>query len=196
MRYLIILFGLLLPYITVGQDDMSIVLMDTDDSWRKEAFHFPKPFAPEVDFEGIADVRFTHGWSDMESAYFWSYAFSWKIDLTNDLSDSELETYLQYYFDGLMKVVNTDKEKIIPVTNALISSTPIDRTSSTYKGKIKLYDAFFSKDMITLHVNGSHRYCRQSDKHVFIFRLSPQSVGSPEWVHINKAVLVENICDH
>ena len=193
MRTSMILCLSFLSYMMSAQDDPNIVLLDTDDTWRKEAFTFPKPFAPEVDFEGVADVRFTHGWSNQESPLFWSYAFAWKIDLDERLSDGELERYLELYFDGLMTAVNRDKELTVPVTNALFESTPTEDALS-YKGKIKLYDAFFSKDMLTLHVNGSYEYCMKEDKHLYLFRLSAKESDQEEWNHLNKAVLDGDIC--
>ena len=193
MRVLLSICFFLLGNLVLAQDDPNIVLLDTDDTWRKEAFTFPKPFAPEVDFEGVADVRFTHGWSNQESPLFWSYAFAWKIDLDERLSDGELERYLELYFDGLMTAVNRDKELTVPVTNALFESTPTEEALS-YKGKIKLYDAFFSKHMLTLHVNGSYEYCMKEDKHIYLFRLSAKESDQEEWNHLNKAVLDGDIC--
>jgi len=193
MRLLLSICFFLLGSLVLAQDDPNIVLLDTDDTWRKEAFTFPKPFAPEVDFEGVADVRFTHGWSNQESPLFWSYAFAWKIDLDERLSDAELERYLELYFDGLMTAVNRDKELTVPVTNALFESTPIEEALS-YKGKIKLYDAFFSKDILTLHVNGSYEYCIKEDKHIYLFRLSVKELDQVEWNHLNQAVLDSDIC--
>jgi len=55
MRVFLVLFFLNFNFVLTAQDDPNIVLMDTEDTWRKEAFTFPKPFAPEVDFEGVAD---------------------------------------------------------------------------------------------------------------------------------------------
>lgn len=179
-----------------AQDDSSINLMVSESTWRKEAFKFPKPFAPEVDFDGIADVRFTDGWSDIASTKFWSYAFAWKIKLEKGLTDSELEHYIELYFDGLMKVVNRDKTKEVPGTNAIFISASSDEAQTQYKGKIKLYDAFFSTEMITLNVNGEYLSCSDSDKHVYIFRLSPQVLDNEVWDHLNKTVLQNNICTY
>ena len=177
-----------------AQDDPHINLMITEDSWRKEAFTFPKPFAPEVDFKGEADVRFTKGWSDVESDLIWSYAFAWKIDLEEKLTDTELEYYLELYFDGLMRVVNRDTTLSVPLTNALFISSAMSKSQLKYTGKIKLYDAFFTSEMITLNVNGEYDYCDTTNKHLYIFRLSPKPIGDEAWNHINKTVLREDLC--
>jgi hypothetical protein len=123
---------------------------------------------------------------------FWSYAFVWKID--ERLSDAELGRYKELYFDGLMNAVNRDKTLTVPTTNALFISTATTGEALSYIGRIKLYDAFFSKDMLTLHVNGSCEYCAEEDKHLYIFRLSPKEADQPERDHINQAVLATDIC--
>ena len=178
--------------LTAQRDDPSINLMETVDSWRKEAFTFPKPFAPEVNFDGVADVRFTKGWEDKTSPNFWSYAFAWKI--AEKLSDEDLEKYLQFYFDGLMKVVNRDKTITITPTLALFSALNESELNRDYVGKIRLYDAFFTQEMLTLRVNGEYSYCQEEGKHFYIFRLSPQPATSPVWEHVNKTTLRTELC--
>jgi hypothetical protein len=190
-----ILSLLLVASVLISQDDPTINLLDTEDGWRKEAFTFPKPFAPQVDFRGIADVRFTKGWSDKSSDYLWSYAFAWKIDLEEKLSDEQLENYLQLYFDGLMRVVNRDTSLKVPATIAVFSSSSTIKNNLDYKGKIRLYDAFFTKEILLLNVNGEYNYCAVENKHNYVFRLSPQSFSNTEvWEHLNKASLRADIC--
>lgn len=177
----------------IGQEKEDINLLITDDSWRKESFRFPIPFAKSIDFDGVADVRFTKGWEDKNSPNFWSYAFGWKIVLEEKLSDTEIENYMQLYFDGLMKVVNKDKSKDIPSTIALFTSTTSGETIN-YKGKIRIYDAFFTQKIITLNVQGHYSYCNLQNKSIYLFKLSPQELGSPVWKHINKTTLRSDIC--
>ena len=193
MRLAIIAFCLLQALaLSAQRDDPSINLMDTEDSWRKEAFTFPKPFAPEVNFDGVADVRFTDGWENTSSPNFWSYAFAWKI--AEKLSDEELESYLHLYFDGLMKVVNRDTTKTVTPTLASFTSFNESEDSHNYKGKIRLYDAFFTQEMLTLNVNGEYRYCEEERVNLYIFRLSPQALTSTVWEYVNKTTLKENTC--
>ena len=191
----VILTVLLFSYsfFLIGQEKETIDLLVTEDSWRKEAFKFPIPFAKEVDFNGVADVRFTKGWEDKNSPNFWSYAFAWKIVLENKLSETEIENYMQLYFDGLMNVVKKDKSKAIPPTIALFTSTASGETIN-YKGKIRIYDAFFTQDILLLHVEGEYSYCKEQDKSIYVFKLSPKSTEDTVWVHLNKTVLRSDSC--
>ena len=192
--YSIILAICLLPKITFSQDLKDINLLSTEDSWRKEAFAFPVPFAPEIDLQGLADVRFTKGWSDADSPHFWSYAFAWYLTDGKKLSEHDLESYLQEYFDGLMKVVNKDKTLEVPLTNALLSATNKVKGQNDYKGKIKFYDAFFTQEMLTLHIKAEYKFCKEHDRNIYFFKLSPQTFENDAWLHIDKTQLRDNLC--
>ena len=195
MKYYSIILALcLLPKITFSQDLKDINLLSTEDSWRKEAFAFPVPFAPEIDFQGLADVRFTKGWSDADSPHFWSYAFAWYLTDGKKLSEHDLESYLQEYFDGLMKLVNKDKTLEVPLTNALLSATNKVKGQNDYKGKIKFYDAFFTQEMLTLHIKAEYKFCKEHDRNIYFFKLSPQTFENDAWLHIDKTQLRDNLC--
>ena len=195
MKYYSIILALcLLPQIMFSQDSKDINLLTTEDSWRKEAFAFPVPFAPEIDLQGLADVRFTKGWSDAESPHFWSYAFAWYLTDGKKLSEHDLESYLQKYFDGLMKVVNKDKTKELPLTNALITKMNIAKDQNDYNGKIKFYDAFFTQEMLTLYIKAQYKYCTEHNRNIYFFKLSPRSFDDDIWLHIDKTGLRGDLC--
>lgn len=191
------LFTILLmtySFFLIGQEKEDINLLVTEDSWRKESFRFPMPFAKAVDFDGVADVRFAKGWEDKNSPNFWAYAFGWKIAIDEKLTETDIEKYMQLYFDGLMNVVIKDKSKVIPPTITLFTSIE-SAEGIDYKGKIRFYDAFFTQEMMTLNVQGKYRYCKELDKSIYIFKLSPQQLDSAVWVHINKTTLRNDICN-
>jgi len=182
-------FGLVL----VAQEPEAIDLLSTDETWRKEAFEFPIPFAQEINFDGVADVRFTEGWGDKESEQFWSYVFAWHIKLSGPLSESELEEYMKVYFDGLMNVVNQDKSFEVPPSVTLFSAYEADG-ENLIKGKIRLYDAFFTKEIMTLNVSGDYEYCESDGKSIYFLRLSPQDQEHHVWTHLSKVNLQEGLC--
>lgn len=192
-KVLVAILMFVYSFFGIAQEKEDISLLVTEDSWRKEAFRFPIPFAKEIDFNGVADVRFTKGWEDTNSPNFWSYAFAWKIVLEERLTDSEIEKYMQIYFDGLMNVVNKDKSKPVPPTQA--SFTSIKSTEAiNYMGEIMVYDAFFTQEMMTLNIQGRYSYCKEQDTSIYIFKLSPQEFDNTVWQHINKTVLRSDIC--
>ena len=194
MKYTIVLLSLFCVSL-VAQDKEVIDLVTTEDGWRAESFRFPKPFAPDVNFDGVADVRFTKGWGDKDSPQFWSYTFTWKILLEKPLTVSELEDTMQRYFDGLMNAVNRDTTITVPETMALFTSDSDTSGQLNYKAKIRLYDAFFTQEVITLNVTGHSELCEQSGLSIYMFRLSPQVIGTPTWEYILRTKLRDDVCD-
>ena len=110
------------------------------------------------------------------------------------LSEHDLESYLQEYFDGLMKLVNKDKTLEVPLTNALLSATNKVKGQNDYKGKIKFYDAFFTQEMLTLHIKAEYKFCKEHDRNIYFFKLSPQTFENDAWLHIDKTQLRDNLC--
>jgi hypothetical protein len=49
--------------------------LPTPEGWRTETIPFPLEFAPELDYEGLEELRFAPGMFKEGSADFWSYAF-------------------------------------------------------------------------------------------------------------------------
>jgi hypothetical protein len=45
----------------------------TPPTWNSEMHFFPLDFAPEISFQGYADVRFPPGWIDTRSDEFCAY---------------------------------------------------------------------------------------------------------------------------
>lgn len=155
-------------------------LLATDSTWKKEEFLFPLSFAPEIPFEGIEEARFPKKWADTTNAECWSYVFAWDIKRPSVLTERELEDNLQLYFDGLMGWQHT---------NALLLKTLDLGETSNYSGKIKTFDAFFSKRTMTLNVSISVRHCNLRERSVVVFRLSPQIFEHEIWQKLNAVTL-------
>ena len=171
MKFIFTLF-LLLPIITLtAQSDKEINLLETDSTWRKETLKFPFPFARQLALEGDIDVRFTHGWSKVESPYFWSYAFGWSVNQKELFTIREMEENMELYLGGLMKAVNRDKDFVVPSTVALFTKIDTSNGKSNFHGKIKFYDSFFSKEMITLHIRGCLLYTSPSPRDLSTSRM-------------------------
>ena len=177
-----------------SQDTAEISLLETDDTWRKETLSFPIPFAPGIDLEGDADVRFSKGWADSESPLFWTYTFAWDLSIEEKLSEGSLEEIMEEYFDGLMNVVKKDKEQQLPKTVALFIQSEATEDHHEYRGKVSIYDAFFSEEIVVLNVLVHHRYCNITDRHIYFFKLSPQPLHHRIWSEVHGVKTRSGIC--
>ena len=53
--------------------------LPTPDGWRTETIPFPLDFAPELEYEGLEELRFSPGMFAEMKTDFWSYAFVWWV---------------------------------------------------------------------------------------------------------------------
>lgn len=172
-----------------------LALLETDSTWGKEIFLFPISFAPALNYQGFEDARFPKGWGKIESDEFWSYAFAWSIGQNTELGEAELKDNLQIYFDGLMNVVNKDKELVVPPTSVLLHKRKAIGDSTRYEGEVHVYDAFHTKKNMTLHVTIEQGYCEKNKKSITLFRFSPKEFGSEIWLKLNQVKLRGDVCD-
>ena len=195
MKKIFFLLLIIQTSVLFAQEKNDITLLETDDSWRKETLNFPFPFAQQIPLEGEIDVRFSKGWSDLDSPYFWSYAFAWNVTRGEKFTETEIEEYMQLYLGGLMKAVNRDKSFEVPETISVFSETSSNMETTNYKGKIRMHDSFFSKKIITLNVIGEIQYCKENNKSIFFFKLSPKDVNDEVWAYLHQAKLIESLCN-
>lgn len=192
-KNILVIFLFAHSILSFGQKQENLNLLETDSTWRKEIFNFPIPFAKGINFEGIADVRFPKGWEDVKSHNFWSYTFGWDISLNEKLTEEELEEYMRIYFDGLMNVVNKDKKEM-PNTIASFIEIPNSDNKISYKGSVKIFDAFFTKKALLLNVIVDYFYCEQKNKSLILFKLSPKNNDNDVWLHLEKVKFRDDIC--
>lgn len=194
-KYIVFIWVFFSSFTVFSQDKSKIHLVETDSTWRKETLFFPFPFAQDIPLTGEIDVRFTHGWAKQESPYFWSYAFAWNVDQNDYISSTDLEAYLVTYLGGLMNVVNRDKDFKVPETIAVMVPYETMGDKTKYKGKIRVYDAFFSKEVILLHVEGETEKCASGNGTQLFFKLSTQTSDHEVWDHLRTAHLVDGLCE-
>jgi len=169
-------------------------LLETDTTWKKEIFNFPISFAKEINYEGFEEAQFPEGWRKKDSPDFWSYVFAWNINGNVELNENELEINLQIYFDGLMKVVNKDKEIVIPKTIAQFRKKVDSNNISSYIGKVEIFDAFVTKEPMTLNVLVEKYYCELKKKSIILFRFSPKDFESDVWLKLKRVKLRDDFC--
>lgn len=163
-------------------------LLKADSTWGQEIFIFPIHFAPEIQYEGVEDIRFAPGWAKKDNVDFWTYVFAWRLNIDSIPSEKELKNNLTHYFDGLMKVVNKDKDKILPKTTLeFFRKKNVNQHRLT--GTINLYDAFTTKKPITLYVQIDRYYSRKAKKAYLVFKFSPKEFDQAIWKELNEIKL-------
>lgn len=164
---------------TFGQEYETV--LSSPDNWQKEIIPFPISFAPDIDFTGFEDLRFAPGWSDPASEEFWVYTFVWYIEKDSALTESRLTEYFSNYYDGLMGVD-------IKNTDDTTNSDGLDKTlclfiktTEGFKGKMRVYDAFFTKDYLILNIIIKESFCHNMNKQIIRCDISPKAFDHKVW---------------
>lgn len=165
-------------------------VLNMNEDWGTEIFHFPISFASEIPYKGIEDARFAKGWSDTTSNYFWTYMFGWNINLTEELTTDILEENMKLYFDGLLSGVNREKSVDAKITIPKFEKT----TDSTFIGTIRIHDSFTTRRPLTLNVLVDYHYCESKKMSQILFKFSPQGFESEVWTVLNTATFRKKVC--
>ncbi|CAM1357767.1 hypothetical protein [Tenacibaculum xiamenense] len=177
-----------------SQTEVDDILV-ADSTWTKEKIRLPFHFAPEIKYEGYEDIRFAKGWGNIESPEFWTYTFVWNINLKERPKPVFFEENLMFYFDGLMNLVNKEKEKIIPKTQVKIYSRKEKNKTNFYRGTLVLHDSFKTKNTILLYVDIESKLCKKTKNYICLFRFSRQPFQHSTWKKLNKVKIKKNFCN-
>jgi hypothetical protein len=176
----------------MAQEEQHLRILKTDSTWGSEFFKLPLGFAQEIAFEGTEQAVFPSGWGDTESPQLWTYAFAWKIEQNAELTEAEMATNIEYYFNGLLGLGPEHADK--PGTEATFVRKANTTGPSEYAGKIETLDTRITNKPMTLYAVAEQHFCPDTDTLTILFRLSPQKFTSTVWLELGKITVLENIC--
>ena len=166
-------------------------LIDLDESWGKEVFPFPIPFAQDIQYGGIAEVRFPpKGWRDPKHPFFWSYTYVWDIEGKQEMDSKELSDNLVKYFDGL----NGAKDEITKTYASIIKIGQED-SITFFAGDVDIYDRFATHERITLNVLIESSYCPKRKRTRILFKFSPKELSHKTWKTLKTIRLADELCE-
>jgi hypothetical protein len=157
--------------------------------WTIERFLIPISFAPQIPYKGVEDIRFSPGWANLKSEEYWTYAFLWYVESSPKTDAEIIAKNLKAYYTGLIKS-NTDStkasaEKLIPVTTSF-KKAPTDKGDlETYTGTIEIVD-YMQRKPITLNCIVHLKSCKEGNKTILFYELSPKPFTHNNWVNLNQ----------
>ncbi len=139
------------------------------ESWRKQTFAFPLPFAPSIPYEGSEHVRFAPHFTDFAADHGFSYVVLWDIK-RRELQPQEIERGLHVYFDGLMEAVTKARRIADPGTVSSASLHPMAAPSGwseAYGGRVWTWNGFSKGEALVLHAEITMRACGTERTQIF-----------------------------
>lgn len=181
VRHFALLLLLTLP--ASGQETEVPFSLPMPEGWRGETIAFPFEFAPELAYEGLEELRFSPGMFEPESEDFWTYAFVWWVPLATTLDAATLGSDLETYFRGLSKAVS-GSQGFDPGEMDIRATLAAEKTQGDghrFSGKVVTFDAFATREPVTLNVRIATRRCEAAERLVVFFELSPQPESHAVW---------------
>lgn len=187
---LILLLFTLSSIIALGQERETV--LTAPDNWQSEIIPFPINFAPDIEYVGFEDLRFSPKWSDSTSQNFWTYTFVWYIEKDAPLTEEKLTESFNSYYDGLMKVdFHHRVDSIHQVDNTICLFI---KTDEGFSGKMRVYDNFFTKKHMVLNIQVRESFCPKTNKQIIFCDISPQAFDHAVW-KIFEEVTLKVACD-
>jgi hypothetical protein len=155
--------------------------------WTIERFLIPINFAPQIQYKGVEDIRFTPGWGNVKSDEYWSYAFLWYLDGETKMDSRIIENNLKAYYTGLVGINGRTipSDKIVPVVTSFQEVNKDKGDLNTYVGTIKMTD-YMEQKAIVLHCKVHLKTCLGENKTFIFYELSPQSLSHTIWSSLDK----------
>jgi len=157
------------------------------DGWGSETIPFPLDFAPELDYEGVEELRFAPGMFKEGTEDFWSYAFVWWVAADTVISADGLEDDLESYFSGLSRAVLEGSGDgldgaVFGVELEELAEVRRDRFELT--GTVQTFDPFVTKEQLKLNVRVIEIECPEQGRLAVYFELSPQASDHGVWIEL------------
>lgn len=184
-----LLLFILSQSISYGQKPETVLTAPAD--WRTEIITFPMGFAPSIDFKGFEDIRFAPGWAKPDREDFWTYTFLWYIEKTEPMTEAKLTSLLTTYYNGLMEVVSQQETDTSYADKMDKTLSLFLKTEEGFIGKVNTFDAFFTKDFITLNIKVRESFCTATNKQMVFFDISPKPFEDPLWKSFEKIKLIK-----
>ena len=163
--------------------------LDIPNGWNIERFTLPAAFASQMNFRGVEELRFLHGWGDSTSAEYWSYEYLWWLNAGQEVNDVSLKTNLQALYTGL--VGRNIISRQIPVNKQVTTNVKIKTIKiiaddkQTFEGDVHMLDYMTQKPMVlnlVIHVKD----CSKENRTAVFVEVSPKPQTHSVWKELNQ----------
>jgi hypothetical protein len=154
-------------------------------NWRPERHAIPTPWAPDMTYTGVLDMRFPAGWRDSTSKECWSYTHLWWLDEHPKIDEVNLKENLIKYFFGLSggnrRNPDIPDNKFIPTTVSIQKVKTAINDIETYSGIITTFDSHVTYRALKLNCRVHVRKCSEQKKYELFLEFSPHPFEHEIW---------------
>ncbi len=121
------------------------------EEWKFERIDFPLDYAKDITWKGFEELRFSPGMFDSSSEDYFKYYFCVSIEGDKSINKEELTNFLNSYYKGLCKAVNTKKKYVIDYNKIRASVKSL--SDSSYQASVIFFDSFTNGDQVILDMS-------------------------------------------
>jgi hypothetical protein len=159
------------------------------EGWGVERFAIPIGFAPQIPYKGVEDIRFTPGWGKSNSDEYWTYAFLWYLDGSQETNAKIVENNLKAYYNGLVESnIEPRKipaDKLVPVKAEIRKVKTSKGDLRTFRGTVTMLD-YMQQKPITLNCIVHLKSCSGQDKTYLFYEISPKPFSDIIWQSLDE----------
>lgn len=153
--------------------------------WKPEVIPFPLGFAPDIDYKGVEELRFSPGMFKPETDMYFTYAFVWWLEGQPPIDEARLQDALLKYYRGLYQAVSKKEPK--QVSSFAVKVEPdgsLDEDGvrkARYRGEARWVDPFVTERDVSLNLRIFHWVCAAQDRTAVLFLATSQKDGHAVW---------------
>jgi hypothetical protein len=170
-----------------GQNWEAPYTLSVPRDWSIERFLIPIGFAPQIQYKGVEDIRFSPGWAKVNTDDYWSYAFLWYLDGDIKIDSDIIADNLKTYYTGLITIngskIPGEKIKPVEVTIKEVATDTFD--SRSFLGTIRMLD-YMAQKPITLNCKIHLKSCNGKSNTIIFYELSPMQLSHNIWLSLDK----------
>jgi hypothetical protein len=141
---------LILFNFSFSQTETEKILLHPED-WSYEKIDFPLSFAPEINYKGFEELRFSPGMFKNTSEQHFTYIILMNIHEKVKFSETDVNTLIYNYFNGLCMSYSEKNHLSIDSTKIVTDILKIEK--NTFRGTAQLFDVFNKAELISVNIN-------------------------------------------
>jgi hypothetical protein len=164
-------------------------LLKQPDNWAFERFSMPPAFAPAITYKGFEELRFAPGMFKKDSIDYFAYAFIASIDSVRDISQKDIQVYLQRYYKGLCSQVAKDNKLTVDtskITVAIVKNETLPGKEIIYNYSLNVFGVFADGAPVKLNMEAKVMKDVAHQKIYLLFITSPQPKTSVVWEKLHE----------
>ncbi|MGZ5189503.1 MAG: hypothetical protein ACXWCZ_00715 [Flavisolibacter sp.] len=125
----------------------------------------------------------------MKTDEYWTYAFLWYVEGSPEMNENIVAQNLKAYYTGLIQI-NSESykvpvDKLIPVNTSFKEIKTNAGDLKTFGGTIEMLD-YMQHTPIILNCIAHVKTCKEENKTIVFYKLSPKPSGHKNWSGLNQ----------